>query len=145
MYVFYDASLRESIHSREAGYANNEDNFKEKERNPFSYGRWVCPFSWRRKTRREEGRRVLSTDRHFDGFNGPISILRRSFYRAMYTDLSLIIGFARHCVASVREISARDRSFQPFEKFMSCAGRTTRERGRKWAVWSISISECVDL
>jgi len=34
----HDASLRGSIHSGEIGRTNNEDNFKEKERNPFSYG-----------------------------------------------------------------------------------------------------------
>lgn len=50
------------------------------------------------------------------------------FFRGLFTArcipiYSLVIGFARHCVASVREISARDRSFQPSEKFMSCAGR----------------------
>lgn len=57
------------------------------------------------------------------------------FFRGLFTGrcipiYSLVIGFARHCVASVREISARDRSFQPSEKFMSCAGRKTRERER---------------
>jgi len=86
---------------------------------------------------------VLSTARHFDGFNGPIFIVRRSFYRAtLHTNLllshtlslslslslSLVIGFARHCVASAREISARDRSFQASEKFMSCPTCKTREK-----------------
>jgi len=89
-------------------------------------------------TTRVGSNHVLSTARHFDGFNGPIFIVRRSFYRARYIptyyslklslSLSLVIGFARHCVASAREISARDRSFQASEKFMSCPTCKTREK-----------------
>lgn len=72
------------------------------ERDPFSYGGWVS-LRWR-KAPREEGRRVLSTGRHFDGFNGPISILRRSFYYTVYTDL---LSRNRFCEA-LRGICPRD-------------------------------------
>lgn len=82
----------------------------------------MCPFLVKKDARRVVAfypRVGILTD-----LTGSISILQRSFYRTVYTDLlSLVIGFARHCVASVREISARDRSFQPSEKFMSCTGR----------------------
>lgn len=109
-----------------------------------------CPFDEERHHARRACPRFIHGDRHFDGFNGPISILRRSFYRAVYTDLSLslspsvVIGFARHRAASAREISTRDRSFQPREKFMSSTGCKTSEdcvinKYRNASIYSIAV------
>lgn len=52
---------------------------------------------------------------------------------------SLVIGFARHRAASAREISARDRSFQPREKFMSSAGCKTSKDCVINKYWNASI------
>lgn len=79
----------------------NEDNFRRREIRLVTVDE--CLFGEERHHARRD-RRVLSTDRHFDGFNGPISILRRSFYCAVYTDL---LSRNRFCEA-LRGICPRD-------------------------------------
>lgn len=103
----------------------NENNFRRREIHLVTVDE--CPF--------DEERHHVRRDDAFYPRVGILTDLTSPFpffedlFTARYIPIySLVIGFAKHCVASAREISARDRSFQPSEKFMSCAGCKTRER-----------------
>jgi len=103
----------------------NEDNFRRREIRLVTVDE--CPFGKERHHARRDvafyPRVGILTD-----LKAPFPFFEDLFTARYIPIYSLVIGFARHCVASAREISARDRSFQPSEKFMSCVGCKARER-----------------
>jgi len=134
IYIYRKKSTIYYIHSTMHHYENsyiaerlrhNEDNFRKREIRLVTVDE--CPFGEERHHARRDvafyPRVGILTD-----LTVPFPFFEDLFTARYIPIYSLVIGFAKHCVASAREISARDRSFQPSEKFMSCAGCKARER-----------------